>query len=165
MEMTYKTFYYYHYSYTGLSIKDLTHSHIIYRKFGVKSVVGGVHSCSLPVRASSSYRGNKHKDVVEHQIQPKDRNRIQNKNETHTTQTLIFTTLFCDDIHRIKCILMKHRKLIKQSPILNKIFPNPPILAYRNSSALRNRLVRAKLKPITPNLETCLLYTSDAADE
>ena len=49
---------------------------------------------------------------------------------------------------------MKHWKPIKQNNKLRKIFPNPPIIAYKGNPSLRNKLVRAKLKPIEDIAQT-----------
>ena len=37
--------------------------------------------------------------------------------------------------------------LVKNNKLLNSIFPEPPVIAYRNNPS-QNKLVRAKLKPI-----------------
>ena len=57
----------------------------------------------------------------------------------------IFVTHFCNDAHRHKQILKKHWKLIKNNKILNHIFPEPPVIPYRNHPSLKHKLVRAKL--------------------
>ena len=78
---------------------------------------------------------------------------------------LVFVTDYCDDIPRIRRTFRKHWNLIKQNQTLRQIFPDPPIIAFRRNPSLRNKLVRAKLKPInvedvdnTPTAETKTHY-------
>ena len=61
---------------------------------------------------------------------------------------LAFTTLWCDDAKRLKQTIKKHWRLIENNKTPREIFPEPPIIAYRNNDSLRKELVRAKLKPI-----------------
>ena len=44
----------------------------------------------------------------------------------YNKKKLVFVTHFCDDAHRLKQILKKHWKLIKNNKTLNHIFPEPP---------------------------------------
>ena len=68
-------------------------------------------------------------------------------------QKLVFVTQFCDDANRLKQIIKKHWKLIKNNKTLRSIFPEPPVIAYRNNPSLKQKLVRAKLKPIAETTE------------
>ena len=61
-------------------------------------------------------------------------------------QKLVFVTQFCDDANRLKQIIKKHWKF-------RSIFPEPPVIAYRNNPSLKQKLVRAKLKPIAETTE------------
>ena len=54
-------------------------------------------------------------------------------------------------MHRLKQVLKKHWKLIQNNRTLNRIFPEPPVSAYRNNPSLRHKLVRAKLKRNYPS--------------
>ena len=56
-------------------------------------------------------------------------------------QKLVFVTQFCDDANRLKQIIKKHWKLIKNNKTLRSIFPEPPVIADRNNPSLKQKLV------------------------
>ena len=62
----------------------------------------------------------------------------------------MFVTQFCDSTERLK------KKIIQRNSTLNKIFPNPPIIAYKGirNPSLRSKLVHTKLKPIQDTILT-----------
>ena len=97
-------------------------------------------------------RGYKQNQIIEHikTIQFNQRQQILYKQKTKNKKTpkLAFTTLWCDDAKRLKQTIKKHWRLIENNKTLREIFPEPPIIAYRNNDSLRKKLVRAKLKPI-----------------
>ena len=96
-------------------------------------------------------RGYKHKQVLPHlnAVKFNQRHQILFRNKPKDNKKkLVFVTHFCDDAHRLKQILKKHWKLIKNNKTLNHIFPEPPVIAYRNHPSLKHKLVRAKLKSI-----------------
>ena len=43
---------------------------------------------------------------------------------------------------------------LQQNPRLRMIFPDTPRVAYRKIPSLRNKLVRAQLKPVDPHVDT-----------
>ena len=73
---------------------------------------------------------------------------LSRRQKNNQTQKLIFVTQFCEDTNRLKRVIKKHWKLIQNNNTLKKIFPNPPIIAFKGNPSIRNKLVRAKLKPI-----------------
>ena len=95
--------------------------------------------------------GYKHKQVLPHINSVKFNQRRQflfRKKPKDNKKKLVFVTQFCDDAQRLKQIIKKHWKLIKKDETLNRIFPEPPVIAFRNNPSLKHKLVRAKLKPI-----------------
>ena len=68
---------------------------------------------------------------------------------------IMFCTNYCDSIQWIKKVIHKHWKPILKNKSLRPIFPNNPIIAQRTAPSLRNKLVRAKLRPLKePNQGT-----------
>ena len=67
----------------------------------------------------------------------------------------MFCTNYCDSIQWIKKVIHKHWKPILKNKSLRSIFPNNPIIAQRTAPSRRNKLVRAKLRPLKePNQGT-----------
>ena len=92
-------------------------------------------------------RGYKYKQILPYRISS-----IQQKTTTlilfrqipkAKKQKLVFVTHFCDDANRLKQIIKKHWKLIKNNETLKSIFPEPPVITYRNNLSLKQKLVRA----------------------
>ena len=54
---------------------------------------------------------------------------------------------------RVYHIVKGAHKFIERSDILKAILPIPPRVAFRNAKSLKDMLVRAKLKPVSCNLE------------
>ena len=107
---------------------------------------------TIKLKNRLTQRGYKQNQILKH-IKPitfNQREQILSKEKNKSTKQrkLAFTTTFCDDAKRLKLIIKIHWKLIQNNKILNEIFPQPPLIAYRNSDSLRNKLVRAKLTPI-----------------
>ena len=93
-------------------------------------------------------RGYKHKQILPHinSVKFNQRQKIlfrQKPNESK--KKLVFVTQFYDDAQRLKQII---KKRLKNNEILSRIFPDPPVISYRNNPSLKQKLVRAKLKPI-----------------
>ena len=80
-------------------------------------------------------RGYKHDQIISHvrDIPFSDRKALTRKVRTKQSSKLIFATHYSDDINRIKRIFKKHWTLIKNSTLLNHIFPSPPVIAYSQS--------------------------------
>ena len=68
-------------------------------------------------------------------------------------QKIIFSTQFCDNIHKFRRIIHKHWKPVQQDPFLKEIFPERPLIAHKTAPNLRKRLIRAKLKPLDESQE------------
>ena len=101
-------------------------------------------------------RGYKHKQILPHinAVKFNQRHQILFKGKPkNNKKKLVFVTQFCDDAQRLKQILKKHWKLIQNNRTLSHIFPEPPVIAYRNNPSLRHKLVRAKLKPIDESIQ------------
>ena len=98
-------------------------------------------------------RGYKHNEIINHikDIPFSERKEtLTRKQKPKQTDKLIFVTQYTDDIHRIKRIFKKHWTLIKNNKYLKQIFPSPPVIACRANPSLKNKVVRAKLKPLQP---------------
>ena len=65
-------------------------------------------------------------------------------------QKIIFSTQFCDNIHKFRRIIHKHWQPVLQDRFLREIFPEKPLIAHKTAPNLRKKLVRAKLKPLYP---------------
>ena len=98
-----------------------------------------------------------HNQIINHvkDISFNDRKAIlQRKYKPQHPDKLVFATHFTDDIYRIKRIFKKHWWLIKNNAFLKQlVFPSPPVVAYKANPSLKNKLVRAKLKPLESTKE------------
>ena len=84
-------------------------------------------------------RGYKHKQILPHINAVKFSQRHQTLfkgKPKNNKKKLVFVTQFCDDAQRLKQILEKHWKLIQNNRTLSHIFPEPPVIAYRNNPSL-----------------------------
>ena len=61
------------------------------------------------------------------------------------TRILPFVPQYRPSVPNLKQILMQKWHLIQQQPLLNKIFKDPPMVAYKRGRSLKDILVRAKL--------------------
>lgn len=60
-------------------------------------------------------------------------------------QILPFVTTYHPSVRNLKNILMSNWDLIKNQPLLNSIFKDPPIISYKRGKSLKDILVRAKI--------------------
>ena len=109
------------------------------------------------------HRGYKQDQILKHirsvKFDQRSETLSRKKKKTLTSQTtkkLVFVTQFCDDAKRLKQTIKKHWKLIQQNSTLRELFPEPPTIAYRRNPSLRNKLVRAKLKPLESTSQSTL---------
>ena len=60
---------------------------------------------------------------------------------------LVFTTTYNPFMGKghFKNILLRHRPIIQSNPTLAKIFPKPPLVAFKKAQNIREKLIRAKL--------------------
>ena len=76
------------------------------------------------------------------------------KRKTKTqSKDIVFSTHYCDKLNWLKRIIYKHWKPVQNHPYLKKILPNKPIIALKSAPSLRNKLVRAKLRPTEKEIE------------
>ena len=66
------------------------------------------------------------------------------KNKT-SKRVLPFVTTYQPSVRHLKKILMLNWDLIQNQPLLNTIFRNPPIIAYKRGTSFKDMLVRAEL--------------------
>ena len=66
------------------------------------------------------------------------------KNKTRK-RVLPFVTTYQLSVRHLKKILMVNWDLMQNQPLLNTIFRNPPIIAYKRGTSFKDMLVRAKL--------------------
>ena len=62
-------------------------------------------------------------------------------------ERVTFTVTFNPRLPSISNIINKHYKTMTKDPILKKIFPAPPMVAFRQPANLKKALCRAKLPP------------------
>jgi len=58
---------------------------------------------------------------------------------------LPFVTQYHPAVPNVKQILMKHRHLIEEQPLLKEIFKEPPLISYKKGRSLKDIFVRSKL--------------------
>ena len=89
-------------------------------------------------------RGYKHKQILPHINSIKFNHRQEilfREKPKDNKKKLVFITQFCDDAQRLKQIIKKHWKLIKKDETLNHIFPEPPVITFRNNPSLKHKLI------------------------
>jgi hypothetical protein len=69
--------------------------------------------------------------------------RMQNKKNSRVVLALTFNPKFPS----ISKIIKKHWIIMTKDPLIKKLFPKPPMLAFKQPSNLRRMLCRAKLHP------------------
>ena len=63
-------------------------------------------------------------------------------------ERLTFTTTYSLHLptHHLRRLLVKHWHLIEKSPLLSRLFPNTPTIAFRTHKSIRKQLTRARLE-------------------
>ena len=98
-------------------------------------------------------RGYKKQDILRQTKCTKfETRKLELKRKTKTTkQGITFITRYCDDIPSIRKIILDNWHIIQKKQSLKNIFTEKPIIGLRRNPNLRQKLVRAKLKPTTPS--------------
>ena len=74
-----------------------------------------------------------------------DRKLALQQRRKQNLRILPFVTQYRQSVPNLKQILMQKWHLIQQQPLLNKIFKDPPMVAYKRGRSIKHILVRAKL--------------------
>ena len=74
----------------------------------------------------------------------------QTKKKTDRT---VFVVTYNPALPSVSKILKKHWGVMVKDPYLKKVFPSPPMVAYRRPKNLRNFLIKAKIPPNPPQRE------------
>ena len=82
-----------------------------------------------------------------------DRFSLLLKKEKGKDDTVTLTLTFHPALHPVVKILKKAHRHILKSPILSKVLPKPPRVAFRNPKTLKDKLVRSKLRTLTSENE------------
>jgi len=75
----------------------------------------------------------------------KNRQSALQQKQKSKKQILPFVTTYHPSVRNLKNILMSNWDLIKNQPLLNSIFKDPPIISYKRGKSLKDMLVRAKI--------------------
>ena len=78
---------------------------------------------------------------------------------------LTLTVTYSDKVSKIKHAVKETWNELQQHPRLKMIFPDAPRIAYRKNPSLRNKLVRAQLKPVDPQEDTSSGNTTAASSQ
>ena len=63
-----------------------------------------------------------------------------------TTNRTTFVVLFDPRLPLVKPIMQKHwRSMVTQDSYLKKVFPSPPLIAYKRQQNIKDKLIRAKV--------------------
>ena len=62
----------------------------------------------------------------------------------------VFSILYDPRLPPIAPIFRKHHEVMKEDPTLAKIFPEPPLVAYRRPQSLRDKLIKSKIPEVPP---------------
>ena len=72
------------------------------------------------------------------------------KVEKRKNERPVFTVTYNPALPSVSNILKKHWRVMKSDPYLKKVFPFPPMVAFRRTTNLRNKLVKSKVPPPAP---------------
>ena len=77
-----------------------------------------------------------------------DRQRTLADKPHNAGERLTFTTTYSPHLptYRLRRLLVKHWHLIEKSPLLSRLFPNRPTIAFRTYKNIRKQLTRARLE-------------------
>jgi len=98
--------------------------------------------------------GNEARKHEEKRIQTRDHrsirgNKFPDRQKMLTNKThLTFTTTYSPHLptYCLRRLLTKHWHLIKESPLLSRLFPNRPTVAFRTHKSIRKQLTRTRLE-------------------
>lgn len=72
---------------------------------------------------------------------------IKKVHKTDTQSRPFFVTQYSMEARHIKRIILDNWAIIKSDPVLQQIFPQPPLVSYRRAPTLRDKLVHSYLPP------------------
>ena len=75
-----------------------------------------------------------------------DRNSVLKKHPKYQEDSISLVLSFHPELHIVFDVLIRAHQRSQKSPILKAILPKPPRVSFRNPKALRDKLVRSKLK-------------------
>ena len=79
-----------------------------------------------------------------------DREEALKYRQKEENQRTIFVTTYNPALPSVSNILQKHWRVMIQDPYLKKVFPHPPMVAFRRAKNLKDQLIRAKIPPLPP---------------
>jgi hypothetical protein len=78
-------------------------------------------------------------------IKTLDRNKLLERRQNKTNNRVVLAITFNPKLPSVSQIIKKHWKSLTKDPLMKKVFPLPPMLAFKQPPNLRKMLVRAKL--------------------
>jgi len=94
-----------------------------------------------------------------------DREEALKYRQKEENKRTIFVTTYNPALPSVSKILQKHWRVMIQDPYLKKVFPQPPMVAFRRAKNLKDHLIRAKIPPLPPVREKRILNGMTACNK
>lgn len=97
-------------------------------------------------------RGYKHQDIRNsfNRAEKISRNELLQYKEKNKQSRVPCVLSFHPSLKNVSNIIREHWKVVENNTKLSKMFPNPPVMAFRKPNSLKNLLVRAEIShPVT----------------
>ena len=98
-------------------------------------------------------------DTQIHKAKQVDRSELLTYKKKKPNKRVPFVVTYSPLLKNIGAIIHKHLPLLHNSPQMKRIFPEPPLVAFRRPSNLRDLLVHASTKPSASNDNPPGIYT------
>ena len=95
---------------------------------------------------SRSYRPKSIDDAI-NKVMKIPREEALKKVERKENERPVFIISYNPALPSLTQILKRHWKVMSKDPYLKKVFPEPPMVAYRRAKNLRDKLVKARVPP------------------
>ena len=99
---------------------------------------------------SRDYRPRVIEDAIKKVLQLSREEALKKQPKKETDRT-VFVLTYNPALPSVSGILKKHWNVMAKDPYLKKVFPAPPMVAFRRAKNLRDKLIKAKVHP-TPDL-------------
>ena len=105
------------------------------------------------LRKHLTARGYKHEKITEafEKVKDVDRDALLQYKEKNNKSRIPFVVTYHPDLKNLSSIIRKNWNLIENDPTLKKLFPTPPVMAYRRPKNIKDILVRATVNK-TPSV-------------
>ena len=98
---------------------------------------------------SREYRKNSVEDAISRVLNLSRKESLK-KVEKRNNERPVFVLTYNPALPSVSHVLKKHWRVMMSDPYLKKVFPQPPMVAFRRTQNLRKKLIKAKVPPPPP---------------